>query len=110
MKNTEKLHNLLALALQSTPEDFALQEVKTHIRHALVKLETVEKKRARREQTTTTNNWPVVAGRVINPHDVRQSIDAIDEMITSEKLKLIELANRRKTKHEGEDDAETILG
>lgn len=103
MNKTEKLKNLLSLALQSAPDDFALQEVRSHIRTALVKLETVEKKRDRREQPVQTNNWPVVAGQLVNPHAVRHAIDAIDEMIATEKLKINEITNRRKTKHEGED-------
>jgi len=101
--NTEKLKNLLSLALQSAPQDFALQEVRSHIRHALTKLEHVEKKRDRREQPVQTNNWPVVAGQVLNPNAFKQTIDAIDEMIESEKKKIEDVSNRRKNKNEGED-------
>lgn len=110
--NTEKLKNLLSLALQSSPDDFALQEVKTHIRQAIVKLESVERKRLKREELNqalrTNNNWPVVQGVVQNPTNLRQTIDAIDEMIAEEKLKLTEIANRRKYKHEPDDEGENL--
>jgi hypothetical protein len=114
MKNTEKLRNLLSLALQSTPEDFALQEIKAHIRHAIVKLEHVEKKRLRREQQqqqqVQTNSWPVVNGQITNPHELKQKISAIDELIASEKLKIEEIANRRKEKDASGDDVQTFFG
>lgn len=100
--NTDKLKTLLSQALQATPGDFALQEVRSLIHSAINKLEHVEKKRERREQQVKTNNWPVVNGQVMNPFAIKQTIDAIDEMIASEKQKIEEL-NRRKIKHDGED-------
>ena len=48
--NTEKTKIHLQKALVEAPEDFALSEVRSHIRAALNKLEQVETKRIQREQ------------------------------------------------------------
>lgn len=112
-KNTQEMKTLLAQALQTMPDDFALSEVKASIRSALNKLERVEEKREKREQQQqVSNQWPVVRGQVINPYAVKQTIDLIDEMIASEKKKIEEIHNKRKTKHdEGEDqDLQAIFG
>lgn len=111
--NTQEMKTLLAQALRTMPDDFALSEVKASIRNALNKLENVEQKRERRErnqQQATTNQWPVVNGQVINPYAVKQTIDLIDEMIASEKKKIEEIHNRRKNKHEGDEDLQDIFG
>lgn len=106
MKNTEKLRNLLSLALQNTPDDFALQEIKGHIRHAIVKLDHVETKRTRREQVQTVAPVPS-----LNSKDLRHRLDAIDELISTEKLKIEEISNRRKGNDDGDgDDVQTIFG
>lgn len=111
MKNNQKLRSLLTLALQSTPNDFALQEIKGHIRNAIVKLDHVETKRARREeQQQMSNNWPVVAGQVMNPHELKQKMHTIDELISAEKLKIEELSSRRKEKDASGDDVQTFFG
>ena len=106
MNKNEKLKNLLSLAIQTAPDDFAMQEVRSHIRAALNKLEHVEKKRERRDRQVDSNNWPVVNGQVINPFAVKQTIEAIEEMIADEKQKIDDISNRRKNKHDGEDDQE----
>jgi hypothetical protein len=106
-RNTQEVRNLLSQAYKNVPEDFALAEVKAQIRAALERLERVETKRERREQTKPqTNNWPVVNGQVVNPYAVKQTIDLIDEMIATEKRKIEEIHQRRKKSHddEGEDD------
>ncbi|WP_147452772.1 hypothetical protein, partial [Corallococcus praedator] len=47
--NTQNTKAFLQKALSQAPDDFALSEVRYHIRAALGKLETVEKKREQRE-------------------------------------------------------------
>jgi hypothetical protein len=111
--NTEQVKTLLSQAMRNVPDDFALAEVRVAIRNALTKLENVEAKRERRDRQDqqATNQWPVVNGQVINPYAVKQTIDLIDEMIASEKKKIEEIHNRRKTKHDGEDeDLQTVFG
>jgi hypothetical protein len=107
--NTQKLKELLVQALQNVPNDFSLSEVRAQIRSTILKVEQVEQKRAKREQQQVTNQWPVVAGQVQNPFAVKQAIDAIDEMISSEKKKIEEINTRRK-KPDEDDNLQAILG
>ncbi len=93
MKNTQEAKDLLLKALSRTPEDFALGEVRTHIRLALNKLEHVEKKRERRMQLPP----PVV----VNPVATRQTIEFIDDMIEQEKVKIENIKKRKTSEDEG---------
>lgn len=109
--NTQKLKGLLVQALQSVPNDFTLSEVRAQIRTTILKLEQVEQRREKREQQQqVSNQWPVVGGQVQNPFVVKQAIDAIDEMISSEKKKIEEINTRRKKPDEDDDNLQAILG
>ena len=105
--NTSKTKDLLKQALVAAPQDFALGEVKTHIRLALQKLEQVEDKREKREQNYQRRK-EVAANVGFNPHAVQYTLDKIEEMIDQEKKKLEEI-HRRKTDNAEEGD-NTLLG
>jgi len=113
--NTERTKQLLVQALQNVPNDFALTEVKFFIKTALQKLEHVEKKRDRREQTAATPHeswWQSVTGNLTNPLTPKHTLDTIDQMIEAEYNKLNELAERKKKKtDDGDaDDLQALFG
>jgi hypothetical protein len=103
--NTEDTKLKLLQILNSLPQDFALHEVRNYIRAAIIKLESVEEKRIKRNIAHKTRmESPVLL-------DPKSAIQAIDEEITREKNKLLE-ASKRKNKgvEEGETDVESLFG
>lgn len=113
--NTEKAKALLQKALVETPDDFALTEVRSHIRAALNKLEKVEDQRLQREQARTKRIEKLeqqairpVDGKLYNPWKV---IELIDEMIAGEKAKIEEIQRRRSgsQKKDDDDELQTLL-
>lgn len=103
--NTEQTKVLLQKALLDTPADFALSEVRFHIRAALNKLETVEKKRAKRE-VAHEQRKTVTAQQAYNPF---AALQAIDEMIAEEKAKIEDIHRRRNKPKDGSDDEDLQL-
>lgn len=83
MKNTEQAKLLLQKALREIPDDFALSEVRFHVKHAIYKLEKVEKKREIREINSQKRKE-----NIINPFNAQQTLKLIDELIETEKGKL----------------------
>lgn len=103
--NTEDTKNKLLQILGSIPQDFALQEVKNYIRAAILKLESVEQKRAKRE---TAYQARIKSLALIDP---KSAIKAIDEEIIKEKNKLLESSKKKnKNVDEGEGDVESLFG
>lgn len=103
--NTEKTKALLQKALLDSPDDFALSEVRFHIRAAIGKIENVEKRRNKRE-VAFEERKEQVAQQAYNPF---AAIQAIDEMIAVEKAKLEEIARRRNKPKDGSDDEDLQL-
>lgn len=100
MKSTEQTKIYLQKALLNAPDDFALSEVRFHLRAALNKLETVEKKRQKRETAYQERKEKAVATQ--NAYDPAATLRAIDEMIAEEKAKIDEIHRRRNAPKGGE--------
>lgn len=99
--NTEQAKALLQRALRETPEDFALSDVRYHIRAALTKIEGVENKRNKREIAASIRK----EGILPPVYDPRAALQVIDEMIAGEKAKIEEVQRRRnQPKNTGDDD------
>ena len=83
--NTKRTKELLQKTIQSLPLDFALNEVRFHLRQALHKINKTETKRHKRNeiQTPPIGFVPFAGGL-----DSSKVIDVIDEMIQEEKDKL----------------------
>lgn len=94
-------------ALQQTPDDFSLSEVRYHIRAALTKLENVEKKREKREVNANRRASVAAAGNSLSAFDPAKVIEIIDMMMDDERAKIEEIQNRRNKKGE---DGETLYG
>lgn len=109
--NTGKAKDFLQKALMETPDDFALNEVRYHIRTALAKIEGVEQKREKREISASIRREGVLPA-VYNPH---AALKIIDEMIAEEKAKIEEVQRKRnQPKNTGEiydaDGESQLLG
>jgi len=84
VKSTEKTLQALKEALAKCPSDHALSEARNFIRLAVDRIENVEKKRHRREESSQTlGSVPTVVGG----HGPG-SLDLIDRMIAEEQTKL----------------------
>jgi hypothetical protein len=110
--NTNETKAALQKALAQVPQDHALSEVRYHIRAALGKLETVEKKRDRREVSAERRELARGQGNAY-AFDPFRAIQAIDEEIAKEKAK-IENIQRRRTQVDDEkddgDELQTVFG
>lgn len=103
--NTQEAKLALNKALSSVPDDFALSEVKYHIRAALLKIENVEKNRNRREENFQKREEKKQHSSNVyfNP---LTAIQAIDEEILKEKIKLQEIKNRQIIEKKGGNNDE----
>lgn len=100
MKSAEQTKIYLQKALLNTPDDFALSEVRFHLRAALNKLESVEKRRQKRETAFQERKEKAVVAQ--QAYDPAAALRAIDEMIAEEKAKIDEI-HRRRNAPKGED-------
>lgn len=109
--NTNETKTALQKALSQMPQDYALSEVRYHIRVALGKLESVEKKRDRRETNLQRRELAKGQGDAY-AYDPFKAIHAIDEEIAKEKAKLEDIQRRRTKDNEedGNDDLQTVYG
>lgn len=111
--NTQNTRALLQRALLEAPEDFALSEVRYHIRAALSKLEHVEKKRDKRQIQQERRHEVQAQKQAIHAFDPLRQLQAIDDMIAEEKAKIAEIQRRRAAKpgeSEDGDELQTVLG
>lgn len=91
MKNIEKIRSLLQQAFQSIPDDFALSEVRHHIRSALTKIAKMENKKSKPEEVKTpTWNELIKDGMktIVNSNTPGRTLDIIKQMIAKEQQKL----------------------
>lgn len=100
--NTQETKLALNKALSAIPDDYALSEAKYHIRAALYKIENVEKSRNRREENFQKRKTEKQSN-VFNP---LIAIQAIDEEILKEKMRLQEVQNRRILDKKGDNHDE----
>ena len=83
--NTKRTKELLQKTIHSLPVDFALNEVRFHLRQALYKINKTEAKRHKRNEIQTQpTGFAPFAGEL----NSSKAIGAIDEMIQEEKDKL----------------------
>lgn len=105
--NTEQTKILLQKALMDTPQDFALSEVRFHIRAALSKIENVEKKRTQRNVVVEKRKEEIEkANQVYNPY---VAIQVIDDLIAEEKSKIEGIQRRRNKPKDGSEDDDLQL-
>lgn len=111
--NTEGSKALLQKALAEIGQDYALTDVRYHIRAALGKLEHVEKKRERREVHAEKRDLARGQGNAY-AFDPLRALEAINEEIARTKSELQDIRNRRnqpkEMKDEGDDEFSTIHG
>jgi hypothetical protein len=88
--NTKRTKELLQKTIQSLPVDFALNEVRFHLRQALYKINKTEAKRHKRNEI---QNPPTGLAPFAGELNSSKSIDVIDEMIQEEKDKLDSFKN-----------------
>ena len=88
--NTDVVKSLLNQALVNTPDDFALNDVKIFIRKALGIVEGVESKRSLREQKRVERKQ-----LQISPTQLPSVLDAIENELKNEKMKLEEIKKKR---------------
>jgi hypothetical protein len=104
--NTNDVKNYLRQALMSVPDDFNLQDVKSHINKALSVVESVEKKRLVREQNVQKRK-----SIVLNKNDMSKTIDIIDQQLNAEKIKLEQIKNKKKVNWQDEDsELQNVFG
>lgn len=112
MGNTKRSKEFLQRALNELPADFALGEVRGHLRTALRKLEHVEGKRSKRSQQTTptpAQQWEFdVKKGLMNPFTQVGTLETVEKMIEDEQKKLEEL-QKKKGKSSGDEPMDTIL-
>lgn len=102
--NTEPTKDFLQRALQSLPNDFALNEVRSHLKMALSKLEMVENRRAKREsQQQANNNWVMVNNELMHPDMAKKVIAELDRMIKYGKLTLEQMKKKKELSDEDQN-------
>jgi len=111
--NTEQTKTFLQKAISSMPDDFALREVKFHLKQAAQKLEQIEKKRATHEpkQPTQHQKWHerLNAG-LQNPYTGQNTLNIINDMLSEEQAKLEEILKKKKVGGDAKDGEDTLLG
>lgn len=87
MKRNEKILSEIKLKIQQIiniiPDQFALNSVKTHLRNAIGSIETVEKKRQKREEVQKQN----LVG-FTSYETAKAALDILDQMLEAEKQNL----------------------
>ena len=113
MKNTNETKIALQKVLLQIPQDNALSEVRYHIRVALGKLESVEKKRDRREVNAERRELAKGQGNAY-AFDPFRAMQAIEEEMAKEKAKLESIQKRRtridNEKDDDNDELQTVYG
>lgn len=107
--NTNEAKLYLVKALQNLPDDFALSEVRFHLKTALHQIESVETKRQKRQSQQLTNNWVVANGELMHPEMAKKAISQIESMIKVENFKIEEL-QKKKVKNSGDEDIKPLFG
>lgn len=110
--NTTETKQALQKALAELSQDYALSEVRYHIRAALGKLENVEKKRERREVNAEHRESARNKGNVY-AYDPFRAIQAINDEIDRTKDRLDEIQRRRNQPDDEKDDGnelQTVFG
>lgn len=107
MKNTEQIKIYLQKALLNTSDDFNLSEVRFHLRAALNKLDTIEKKRQKRETAYQERKEKTTVAQ--NTYNPVVTLRVIDEMILAEKTKINEIHRRRNAPDEIKDNEDLQL-
>jgi len=105
--NTNTSKELLKRALTNMPNDFSLNEVKNLIKNAIFKIESVEKKRDKREENIKQNQIDLDKWKQASFNQQVNSLQAIEEMIKAEQEKLDKNKNRKKDTDD--DGIQTIL-
>lgn len=96
---TDQAKTFLQKAIQHMPNDFALAEVRYHLRLAAQKLEHLEVKKQKREEVQKKATWYPSPG----------SLATIDQMLADEKARLEEIIkSNQKSPEPTEED--TLLG
>lgn len=110
-KDTQEVKILLQKALLATSYDNALNEVRRHIKTAIIDLEHVESKRARRQENYERRE---ISNKNKALNDPFKIIKAIDEEIGKTKASLDEMQKRRFNKSDIEkdddDEFQTVFG
>lgn len=88
--NTQQIKLLLNQALSNAPNDFSLQEVKIHIRKALMIIENVENKRTIREEKRVQRKMEVSTTSELN-----SVLNIIEKEMNAEKIKLEQIKSKK---------------
>jgi hypothetical protein len=110
--NTENTKTALKKALLLLPSDFALSEVREYILGALRKIESVEKKRNKRELNLQKSENYRTQVPIVNYNPIN-ALKAIDEEISKEQQKIKSIQNRKILNNDQKDDDnefQTVFG
>ena len=102
------LKEYLIKAIQNTPDDFALQDIRMHLKSAFLKLEQLEKKKNKKEPVQS-NNLILNNGILMTPQTAKNTLKLIDQLINLENSKIQEFKNK-KEKNENDGQFQTFFG
>ncbi len=127
MKKSKEITKQYLLSALNNASDFNMMEVRHHIKQALNKIDTLQSKQQKREETNHSKEWwkNIVAGTVKSPitpttgttdvsekyKDINQlqllSLQHLDQMIQEEKDKL---ANKKDNIKQQQLDNDLLIG
>lgn len=100
--NTTDAKRLIEQAIKAMPQDFALNEVRHHLKAALGHINHVEEKRVRREAVQRQNElnakFSSMGGLPNGSVDLRENLKIIDDLIAAENKKLEEIVAKRQSR------------
>lgn len=99
---TNFLKEILQKAIQIAPENFALSEVRMHLKFALSKLEQLEQKNKNSNMDSNSNNWVLSNGVLMHPLEAKKALQTIDKLIDIEKNKIEEINKNKESKDDNE--------
>lgn len=102
---TNFLKEILQKAIQIAPEDFALSEVRMHLKFALSKLEQIEQKNKNSNSNSNSNNWILSNGMLMHPVEAKKALKAIDKLIDIENNKIEEIKRNK-----DDNEVQTFFG
>lgn len=112
MNKTQETKDLLQKALMKLPRDNASTEIRYHLNVALQKIENLEKKRNKREVNIQKREF-VNNQMNYGLYDPFKAVQAIDDEIAKEKLRLENIKKKQIEPQKKEDDTDefqTVFG
>lgn len=103
MKNNKLLKDLIHEAIKQTQNQFALQDTKRHLIHAINCVDVLDKKRERREiiqKEDALRREVIQKEDFLNFMNPKESLSVIDELIKQEQQKLNSIKSNKQQESE----------